>query len=235
MDRHGLWKDTMLIVWTDHGFMLGEHDCWAKIWMPFYQEIAHTPFFVWDPRTPACGVHRTALVQPSLDIAPTLLAYFGLAPTPDMLGQDLTPVMAKDSAVREAAIFGLHGAQVNVTDGRYVYMRGPAAPENTPLNNYTLMPTAMRGFLDAEGLRNADMAEPFSFTKGMPTVRVPARSWVAQEGRVRQTLLWDLEADPCQGAPIRDEAVERRMQERMIELMRECDAPPEQYRRLGLA
>jgi arylsulfatase A-like enzyme len=30
MDRLDLWKDTMLIVWTDHGFMLGEKGWWAK-------------------------------------------------------------------------------------------------------------------------------------------------------------------------------------------------------------
>ncbi|MBM3496520.1 MAG: sulfatase [Armatimonadetes bacterium] len=232
MDRHDMWKDTMLIVWTDHGFMLGEHDCWAKIWMPFYQEIAHTPFFVWDPRTPACGVHRKALVQPSLDIAPTLLDYFGLQPTSDMLGKGLLPVIASDAAVREAALFGLHGAQVNVTDGRYVYMRGPATPENAPLYNYTLMPTAMRGFLG--GLQEADMAGPFSFTKGMPVNRIPARSWVPQEGAIRETLLWDVENDPLQSTPAPDAAVERRMTDLMVGLMRECDAPPEQFERLGL-
>ena len=232
MDRHNLWKDTMLIVWTDHGFMLGEHDCWAKIWMPFYQEIAHTPFFVWDPRTPACGIHRSALVQPAIDIGPTLLRYFGLQPTADMLGKDLTPAMADDTAVRDAAIFGLHGAQVNVTDGRYVSMRGPATPDNGPLYNYTLMPTAMRGFL--AGLTDADMVRPFSFTKNMPVQRIPARSWVPQQGTIRETLLFDLETDPGQAAPIKDNALEDRMIEKLVGLMRQCDAPPEQFVRLGL-
>lgn len=48
-DLYDLWKDTMLIVNTDHGFLLGEHGWWAKGLMPWYQEIAHTPFFIWDP------------------------------------------------------------------------------------------------------------------------------------------------------------------------------------------
>lgn len=30
MDENDMWKDTMLIVNTDHGFLLGEHDRWAK-------------------------------------------------------------------------------------------------------------------------------------------------------------------------------------------------------------
>ena len=39
-DRDGLWQDTALIVTTDHGFLLGEHDLWAKNRMTLYREIA---------------------------------------------------------------------------------------------------------------------------------------------------------------------------------------------------
>ncbi|MFP3326245.1 sulfatase-like hydrolase/transferase, partial [Planococcus sp. SIMBA_160] len=79
-----LWDDTMLIVWTDHGFMLGEHGWMAKNQPPLYEEVAHTPFFVWDPRAKRAGERRRALVQPSIDLGPTLLRAFGLEPTPDM-------------------------------------------------------------------------------------------------------------------------------------------------------
>ena len=33
-DAYDLWQDTMLILWTDHGYLLGEHNAWAKNWMP---------------------------------------------------------------------------------------------------------------------------------------------------------------------------------------------------------
>ncbi|WP_240941188.1 sulfatase [Paenibacillus sp. HB172176] len=49
MDELDLWKDTLLIVNTDHGFLLGEHDWWGKSIQPFYNEIAHIPLFIWDP------------------------------------------------------------------------------------------------------------------------------------------------------------------------------------------
>jgi arylsulfatase A-like enzyme len=45
-DAHDLWKDTALVVTTDHGFLLGEHDFWAKNRMNMYEEIAHIPLFV---------------------------------------------------------------------------------------------------------------------------------------------------------------------------------------------
>jgi len=234
MDTLRLWDDTMLIVWTDHGFLLGEHDCWAKVWLPYYEEIAHTPFFVWDPRSGIQGERRESLVQPSIDLGPTILDLFGLEAPPEMLGKGLAGVIANDAPVREAALFGMHGAQVNVTDGRYVYMRAPVSEHNQPLYNYTLMPTTMRGFLPVEQLKRAEMHPPFSFTRGIPTMKIPTGAWHAGKRDVFQTRLWDVENDPEQTVPVEDPAAEAAMIDHMLRLMRECDAPQEQYTRLGL-
>ncbi|VDZ79855.1 sulfatase [Salmonella bongori] len=75
MDEHDLWRDTMLIVGTDHGFLLGEHGWWAKNQMPYYNEVANNPLFIWDPRSAVCGARRQSLVQ-MIDWAPTLLGLF---------------------------------------------------------------------------------------------------------------------------------------------------------------
>jgi arylsulfatase A-like enzyme len=236
MDRHDLWKDTMLVVWTDHGFILGEHGSWAKVWLPFYQEIAHTPFFVWDPRVGKAGERRSSLVQPSIDLGPTLLEFFGVERTADMIGKPLRPVLESDTPVREAAIFGLHGRQVNVTDGRYVYMRAAATPDNQPLNNYTHMPSVMRGFLPLEQLRGMELAPPFSFTKDCPVMKIPAKGWGTTAGSgTDKTWLWDVENDPQQQNPLTDPEIERHMVGHLIRLMRECDTPEEQFLRLGLS
>ncbi len=233
MDEHDMWKDTMLIVWTDHGFMLSEHDFWGKCWQPFYNEIAHTPFFVWDPRCQVAGERRDALVQPALDLGPTLLRLFGLDPTDDMLGADLAQTVATDAAVRDAGVYGLHGHHVNVTDGRYVYMRAPAQPENAPLFEYTLMPTHMRAPFAVDELQaGVALTEPLSFTKGCPVLRIPGRAWT-QPFRW-PTMLFDLAEDPAQQHPIEDAKLEQRMIDILIAQMQRCDAPPEQYQRLGL-
>src|SRR5947208_2863491 len=105
MDKLDLWKDTLLIVWTDHGFMLGERNCWAKVWMGWYEETAHTPLFVWDPRSAKRGERRSALVQPALDLGPTLLEFFGMKKSPDMLGSSLRESIASDAPVRDVALF----------------------------------------------------------------------------------------------------------------------------------
>ena len=235
MDRYDLWRDTMLIVNTDHGFLLGEHDWWAKCVMPFYSEVAHTPLFIWDPRCGRAGARVDALVQ-TIDLAPTLLEFFGAPVPPDMQGVLLGETVASGAPVREAGLFGIHGGHVNVTDGRYVYMRGPARSENGPLYEYTLMPTHMRSLFSPEELREATLAEPFSFTKGAPVLKIPARrstnrDLVAQELR---TMLFDLRTDPGQERPIDDPEIEARMVAHLVRLMRESEAPPEQFERLGL-
>jgi arylsulfatase A-like enzyme len=231
MDALDLWKDTLLIVNTDHGFLLGEHDWWAKCVMPFYNEVAHMPLFVWDPRVGHAGERRRSLVQ-TIDIAPTLLEYFALPRPPDMQGLPLRETLASDAPLRTAGLFGLHGAQVNCTDGRYVYMRAPTRPENAPLFNYTLMPAHMRDRFPVDELADIRLQEPFAFTKGCRTMKTAARPWV--NPHAFGTLLFDLARDPRQERPIQDEAVEQRMVEHMTRLMRANDAPVEQYERLGL-
>uniref|UniRef100_A0A0D9SHC5 Sulfatase N-terminal domain-containing protein n=2 Tax=Medicago truncatula TaxID=3880 RepID=A0A0D9SHC5_MEDTR len=232
MDELDLWRDTMLIVCTDHGYMLGEHGWWAKTVQPWFNELANTPLFIWDPRCRRAGVRRQSLVQ-MIDIAPTLLDFFGLEPTPDMQGGALRKTIDEDAPVREAALFGMHGEQVNVTDGRYVYMRSGADPDrNEPLYEYTLMPTHMREMFGVEELQDIELSEPFSFTKGVRTMKIASRpiGYAYRSG----TLLFDLHDDPKQERPLYDESVELRMAGLMRDLMRANDAPQEQYTRLGL-
>ncbi|HWB54028.1 MAG TPA: sulfatase [Tepidisphaeraceae bacterium] len=235
MDKYDMWKDTMLVVWTDHGFMLGERGCWAKLWMGWYEQTAHTPFFIWDPRSKITNQRRDALIQPALDLGPTLLNFFGIEPTKDMQGQNLRPAIESNKPLRDAALFGHFGDSVNVTDGRYVYMRKPVFENDGPLNQYTLMPNIMRGFKSLDLLRHAELADhPFTFTKGIRTLRLP----VAPPSNSRKTNpnheLYDLDGDPQQENSLSDPALERRMIDLLTSQMKSYDAPPEQFNRLGL-
>ena len=231
MDELALWDDTLLIVGTDHGFLLGEHDWWAKTVQPWYNEVAHIPLFIWDPRIRKADERRESLVQ-WIDFAPTLLEFFHVPIPATMQGTPLRERIANDKPVRPAGLFGVFGGHVNVTDGRYVYMRAPVHPENVPLFEYTLMPTHMRDRFAIAELQNVSLAEPFSFTQGIRPLKIPARSYV--NAHAFGTMLFDLATDPNQEHPIVDDDVERRMIRLLIEWMHWNDAPAEQFERLGL-
>src|SRR5699024_7046832 len=129
-------------------------------------------------------------------------------------------------------LFGLHGGHACVTDGRYVYMRACAGPDNQPLFDYTLMPTSMRGRFSPEVLARAELAGPFGFTKGAPVLKIPAIG--PNNPAAFGTLLFDLATDPTQAEALTDPDVELRMAGLLVELMRANEAPAEQFQRLGL-
>ncbi len=234
MDELDLWDDTLLIVNTDHGYLLSEHGFWGKNYQPLYEEIAHTPLFIWDPRYKVSGERRESLVQ-MIDLPATLLDYFGLPLPEHMEGQPLGEVLKADTPPREAALFGYHGCHVCVTDGRYVYMRGPQNPDNRPLYEYTLMPTHIKSLFSVDELQQMIIAPPFSFSKGCSLLQVEGLGSIGSINPfLWGSLLFDLEKDPEQRSPIRDPGVELQMLEYLLKLMRRNEAPSDQFLRLGL-
>lgn len=232
MDEHNLWDDTMLIVTTDHGFLLGEHDGWGKNVHPWYNENAHVPLFIWDPRSALKNKRRNSLVQ-LIDMPATLLEYFGIERPIDMHGQPLHDTIERDEPVREVAMFGAFGGHVNVTDGQYIYMRAPeVGQDNSPLYEYTLMPTHIRTLFSVEEMKTATFHPPFSFTKGCPVMQIKGKPWATPVPF--ETSLYNLEKDPYQQTPLDDSEIETRMIGHLIDLMKENDAPADQFERLNL-
>jgi arylsulfatase A-like enzyme len=230
MDKLDLWQDTLLVVCTDHGLLLGEHDWWGKNIAPWFNENAQTPLFIWDPRCRKMDERRASLVQ-LIDLPATLLDYFNLSRPQDMEGVGLGETIAYDKPVREAALFGAFGGHINVTDSRYVYMRAPV-PENSPLCEYTLMPTHIRTRFTPQELQTATLCEPFSFTKSCPLLKMVGKPWGYPPDM--ETMLFDLQVDPGQLNPIENPDVETLMLEHLVKLMKQNDAPAEQFARLGL-
>lgn len=231
MDELNLWDDTMLIVNTDHGFLLGEHGWTGKMRMPHYDEIARLPLFVWDPRCGRKSGRRSSLVQ-TIDLGPTLLEYFDIERPGEMLGTPLRQTCAADTPVREAGLFGTHGDHICCTDGRYVYMRAPV--KETDVFEYTHMPAHMRTPFGAEALQTITLAPPFAFTKGAPIMKINAGSKGWSKAEEFGTLLFDTTEDPTQEHAIDNKQVEKTMSEHLVRLMKEHDAPSEQFERMGV-
>lgn len=233
MDEYDLWKDTMLIVCTDHGFLLGEHNWWGKSAMPSYNEIAHTPLYVYDPRFDSAEKKCDAFAQMP-DLAATLLEFFGLPLTPDMTGKPLRLAMEKGEQLHEYVVFGYHGGEICVTDGTWLYMNAPEHPED-PYYEYTLMPTHMRSRFSVEELKDMTLAGPFSFTKGLQVLRIQAHgSQVGGSSEAVPSRLFNLKEDPGQLREFQNESVVKQMKQLIRDYMKRTDAPRELYHRYGI-
>ena len=227
-----LWEDTLFIVCTDHGFLLGEHQWWGKNIMPVYNEIANTPFFIRDPRCKEQGVRRSALAQ-TVDIPATLLDYFDVTRPPSMTGKPLLPAVKDDTPIRDYAMFGYFGGHINITDGNYVYMRCPREAGKDNLYEYTLMPTRIDSMFKPGELAEIRIHPGFDFTQGAQVMQIPASFSYLNPWRFGDKF-FDLKTDPRQMNSLHDEELTLQFAGAMVKEMQRHDAPSELYSRFEL-
>ena len=241
-DAYDLWKDTALVVTTDHGFLLGEHDWWAKNIMPCYNEVAHIPLFIHHPDFASQAGTRRELLTQTMDIMPTLMDIFGATPPTKVTASSLLPALG-DPAIknRDACIYGVFDSAVNVTDGRYTCFIYPPDVHGGDLNQYTLMPLHMKEFFSIEELQEAKLIESMPFSRSAPVLKIPATPkspFYSHQGpgtlKDTESALFDLLADPLQNHPLDDAPVLQRMHRMAIAQMNIQHAPLEYFQRLDL-
>lgn len=232
-DEHDLWKDTVLIVNTDHGFLLGEHDFLGKNMPPMYDELIHIPFFLHVPGI-VDGQQITALCQ-TTDIPATLLDLFQIKKPAGMQGKSLLPVSRKEAVIQhDAILYGVFGSYVCMNNGEHVYVKAPGQ-QNQPLYEYTLMPTRARGFFGEQELANMSLATTEQYSHHLPVCRIPAgqQTICGYHNQAIQDLIFEA-GDEEQDHPILDEELKHQLNGQLIEQMEKAQAPLEQYERLHL-
>ena len=238
LDATDGWDDTAIILTTDHGFLLSEHDWWAKNRMPFYNEVAHIPLMIHLPGQ--TGGQRIAALTQTIDLMPTLLDLHGETPGPHVRGHSLLLLLdGRKAKIRDVALYGIFGGAINATDGRHTYFRYPETMESHDLFEYTLMPAHNRSLFTTEELAPATLYRGFDFTCGAPVLRLPARPDAKRSPRQggfadTRTVLYDLAADPGQTTPRHDAGQEARMCDLIRAEMAAHEAPSELYTRFNL-
>ncbi len=102
LDRLGLRENTIIMLWGDHGWKLGEHDAWCK--HSNVENDTHAPLIISYSGMSAAGKHTAALVE-FVDVYPTLAELAGL-PLPSQLeGTSFKPLLDEPNRPWKSAAF----------------------------------------------------------------------------------------------------------------------------------
>jgi iduronate 2-sulfatase len=137
LDALGLADNTLVILWGDHGWHLGDHDLWCK--HSNFEQATKTPMVISAPGIPS---GKTSSVTEFVDIFPTLCELAGVPLPKHLQGKSLAGIMKDPSqSVKEFAVSqyprqlnkaemtakNLSGTQAadmmgySIRDGRYRY------------------------------------------------------------------------------------------------------------------
>jgi len=156
LDDCGLRDNTIVILVSDHGDMLGERGLWYK--MSFFEAASRVPLIISAPKIFAPG--RVAGSVSLIDIAPTLVDLAGgdsQALGEHFDGRSLAPHLKRegghDEAISEYLAEGAIAPMVMIRRGAEKFIHSPADPDQlydlrmdpAELNNLAEQPAAATG------------------------------------------------------------------------------------------
>jgi iduronate 2-sulfatase len=102
VDRLQLAANTVIVVWGDHGYHLGEQGLWTKA--NNYELSTRVPLIISVPGQAHSGAKTDALVE-FVDVYPTLTDVCGLGAPVGAEGISLTPLIAEPDRAWKRAVF----------------------------------------------------------------------------------------------------------------------------------
>ncbi|CAZ97664.1 sulfatase [Zobellia galactanivorans] len=102
LEKLNLLDNTIIVLWGDHGWKLGEHNGWGK--MSNYEIDAHVPMIISGAKVKAKGSKTNALTE-LVDIYPSLCEMSGLPVPAHLQGKSFVPLLADPSIKWKAAAY----------------------------------------------------------------------------------------------------------------------------------
>jgi iduronate 2-sulfatase len=126
LQQTGAADNTIVVLWGDHGWHLGEHAVWGK--HTLFDESLRSPLIVRYSGIPQPGVASHAVVE-SLDVFPTLCDLARL-PRPDFVdGISLRPLLEQPEGPGHDAVSYSGGAKTIRTDSHRLIMHNDGYAE----------------------------------------------------------------------------------------------------------
>ncbi len=115
LKANGAEKNTVVVLWGDHGWHLGEHAVWGK--HTLFEESLRSPLIISQPGMKNPGQATDAVVE-TLDVFPTLCELSGV-PMPGFIqGKSLVPFFESPDKIGHAAV-AYSGKRQTIRTKRY--------------------------------------------------------------------------------------------------------------------
>lgn len=137
-------RRTIVVVWSDHGFLLGEHAIWGKHCL--YEPALRSPLLIRAPGLKSPGTAATQLVE-TVDIFPTLADLAGLPAPAGLDGRSLRPALEHPATptAKPARAYWTNGQQTIRTDRwRLIVSRASGGAAQYELFDYAADPGETR-------------------------------------------------------------------------------------------
>ena len=110
LGRLGLRENTIVILWGDHGYHLGENHLWTK--MTNFEMGTRVPLIISVPGQKTRGRSSAALVE-LVDVYPTLAELCGLPLPPHLEGTSFAPLLEDPDLAWKKAAFSQYARSYN--------------------------------------------------------------------------------------------------------------------------
>jgi iduronate 2-sulfatase len=119
LKKENLYDNTIIIVWGDHGWKLGEHNGWCK--QTNYNIDIHVPMIVYSPDRGKKG-GKTFEITELVDIFPSLCELAGIDAPSYLQGKSFAPLMDDPKLSWKSAAFSQFHRRPKVTPDGKRYM-----------------------------------------------------------------------------------------------------------------
>jgi arylsulfatase A-like enzyme len=124
LENLGLAANTLVVLVSDHGVLLGERGWVGKRFSEMHEELTHVPMAMRHPAGKAAGRSTGYLASPH-DVGPTVLSQLGVRAPRGMNGADLTPLFdGRRPSRRRTYRTAAYNTYVSASDGRWLLIAG---------------------------------------------------------------------------------------------------------------
>jgi len=132
LKQSGRDKDTIVVIWGDHGFHLGQHLLWQK--MTLFEESCRVPLIINAPGVAKSGSVCSRPTE-TIDLYPTLTELCGLRVPEGLEAVSMVPLLSNPDRLWKKAAFTYHSSGVSIRTERWRYNEW-GSPEKAELYDH---------------------------------------------------------------------------------------------------